>query len=62
MPEEEFDEELASTMENVGFQHVLLPNVDSVVATTFPMRSILSILVAVSRVYPKMVEFIKVSF
>jgi len=59
--DDDFDKnkELASTMGSVGYQHIQLPQIDSVVTTNFPLRSVLSILVAIQRVYPKLNNFIK---
>ena len=58
--DEDLNQELASNFEIVGYQHIILPDVNSIVTTSFVLRSILSILVAISRVYPKLGEFLEV--
>lgn len=58
--DEDLNQELASNFEIVGYQHIILPDANSIVTTSFVLRSILSILVAISRVYPKLGEFLEV--
>lgn len=43
-----------------GFHLALLPDVDHVVYSTFPFKGIVSVVIAVRRVYPRLKEYIKV--
>jgi hypothetical protein len=51
---------LELTLEKKDYRMIHLPDVDTVVHTSFPFRNMLSILFAVWRCYPKMVAYVKV--
>ncbi|XP_074529309.1 testis-expressed protein 264 [Halichoeres trimaculatus] len=57
--ENKADEELFKSYETSGFNVVSFPEVTHVVTTSFPHRTFLSIVLGVSRVYPKLEHYIK---
>lgn len=56
------DEEQKKSLIEDGFKIFQLPSVSYAVRTDFPYSSYLSIMIAVFRVYPKLSEYVKVSF
>jgi len=52
-------EELIKNMQEVGYSTIHLPKIKHAVVTSFPYRLMLSIPIAVFRVYPRLNKFIK---
>ncbi|XP_061641063.1 testis-expressed protein 264 isoform X1 [Phyllopteryx taeniolatus] len=57
--EDKADEELLKRYETSGFHVFSFPEVTHVVTTSFPHRTILSILLGIKRVYPRLESYIK---
>ncbi|XP_054639584.1 testis-expressed protein 264 [Dunckerocampus dactyliophorus] len=57
--EDKADEELLKRYETSGFRVFSIPEVTHVVTTSFPHRNILSVLLGVKRVYPRLESYIK---
>nr|XP_057935589.1 testis-expressed protein 264 homolog isoform X2 [Doryrhamphus excisus] len=57
--EDKADEELLKRYETSGFRVFSMPEVTHVVTTSFPHRNILSVLLGVKRVYPRLESYIK---
>lgn len=53
-------EQVVQLLTAKGYSFGVLPEVDHVVHTTFPFKGIISVVVAVRRVYPEMKTFIRV--
>lgn len=58
--EKEVDAELKRKFEEEGFKIISLPEVENAVRTTFPYASTFSIFIAISKVYPRLNDYIQV--
>ena len=59
--EEARDPDIVAMFERKGFKTFHLPEVSSVVRTSFPDRTMLSVFIGIFKVYPLLGEYVRVS-
>ena len=61
IPHENSSEELIENMSRVGFSSISIPEINKAVATVFPYRNPISVVIGIYRAYPALGRFNKVS-